>query len=62
METIDFGSMLIVLDDESCSFAIGQPLSGTIKVNLKMPFDASALTLGVCGFHRAYFMPTVYSD
>ena len=62
LETIDFGSMLIVLNDESTSFEIGQPLSGKIKVNLKMPFDASALTLGFCGFQRSYFMPTVYSD
>ena len=37
LETIDFGSMLIVLDEESTSFAIGQPLSGKIMLIVQEP-------------------------
>jgi len=34
LETIDYGSMIIVLDNASSSLPINQPITGKIKVSL----------------------------
>ena len=62
LETIETGSMEIILENSSTSMEIGKPITGMIKVNLKEPFEASAITLGVCGFQRSHFQPAVYTD
>lgn len=55
LETIDYGSIIIVLDNSQTSLPIDQAISGKIKVNLFKEFDASAITLNLCGYQRSHF-------
>lgn len=62
LETIETGSMTIVIEGQQTSLQIGKPIFGKVKVNLKEPFDARSLTMGITGFQRSQFEPTVYPD
>lgn len=62
METVTFGSMIIVLDNSSTSLSLGNPVTGKVKVFLKEPFEAKALTMGIRGIQRSHFMPETPGD
>ena len=49
LDTVTFGSMFIDLDNATSSLPLGKPITGKIKVSLKEPFEAKALTLGIRG-------------
>ena len=54
--------MIIVLDNSQSSHACNRPITGKIKVHLTEPFDASAITLNLCGYQRSHFNPTSAAD
>ena len=62
LETISYGSMIIVLDNLQTSLSIEEPITGKIKVFLKEPFEAKSLTLGIRGIQRTHFMPEAPGD
>lgn len=62
LDTLPSGSMIIVLDNSMTSLSIAEPVTGKIKVNLKDPFKAKALTLGIRGIQRSSFKPDVPGD
>ena len=62
LETISYGSMIIVLDNSQTSLPYNKPITGKIKVNLKSAFDAKALTLGIRGYQRSHFTSVVQGD
>lgn len=54
--------MIIVLDNSSTSLSLRQPITGKVKVFLKEPFEAKALTMGLRGILRSHFMAEVPGD
>lgn len=62
LDTIDYGNIIIVLDNSQTSLNIDEPITGKIKVNLTKEFDASAITLNLCGYQRSHFTPPAESS
>ena len=58
LESASFGNMLIVFDNMEKSHSLTDSVTGKIKVNLREPFEARALTLNLCGFQRSHFKRT----
>ena len=54
-ESLQDGSMVIILDNAEASHPINRPITGKIKVNQNEPFSASALTLELHGYQTSSY-------